>query len=95
MLPGEWSEKFEFRNRPKDYQGLEATQPYSTCVQAHSRIRRVSHDLGWPANAMFFHNGIRQKQFFTLPVVNDNEIVRSTSDGAEGKTDLICLVSYI
>ena len=33
----------------------------------------------------FFHKGIHEKQFFTLPVVNDNEIVRSTSDGVEGK----------
>ena len=60
-----------------------------------SKYRRVSHGLGWPANAMFFYNGIREKQFFTLPVVNDNEIVRSTSNGEEGKTDLICLVRYI
>ena len=57
--------------------------------------RRVSHGLGWPAKAMFFYNEIREKQFFTLPVVNDNEIVRSTSDGVEGKTGLICLVHYI
>ena len=35
---------------------------------------------------------IREKQFFTLPVVNDNEIVRSTSDEVEGKSGLICLV---
>ena len=34
---------------------------------------------------MFFYNGIREKQFFTLPVVNDNEIVRSTSDGVGEK----------
>ena len=40
---------------------------------------------GWPANAMFICNRIREKQFFfTLPVVNDNEIVRTTSDGVEG-----------
>ena len=47
---------------------------------------------------MFFYNRIREKQFFTLPVVDDNEIVRGTSDGIEGKsskTGLICLVRYI
>ena len=37
---------------------------------------------------MFFYNRIREKQFFTLPVVNDNEIVRSTSNGVEGKSGL-------
>ena len=47
--------------------------------------RRVSHGLGWPANAMFFYNRIRENNFFTLPVVDDNEIVRGTSDGIEGK----------
>ena len=57
--------------------------------------RQVSHGLGWPANAMFFYNRIREKQCFTLPVVNDNEIVRSSSDGEEGKIGLICLVRYI
>ena len=57
--------------------------------------RRVSHGLGWPANAMFFYNRIREKHFFILPVVNDNEIVRSTSDGAERKSGFICLVRYI
>ena len=58
---------------------------------------RVSHCLGWPANAMFFffYNRIREKQFFTLPVVEENEIVRSTSDGVEEKSGLICLVRYI
>ena len=63
----------------------------------HKRLslyRRVSHGLGWPANAMFFYNRIREKQFFTLPVVNDNEIVRRTSDGVEGKTGIIRLVRY-
>ena len=36
---------------------------------------------------MFFYNRIREKQyFFTLPVVDDNEIVRGTSDWIEGKT---------
>ena len=42
-----------------------------------------------------FYNRIHEKQFFTLPVVNDNEIVRSTSEGVEGKTGLICLVRCI
>ena len=32
---------------------------------------------------------------FFLQVVNDNEIVRNTSDGLEGKSGLICMVSYI
>ena len=31
----------------------------------------------------FFYNRIRKKQFFTLPVVDDNEIMRSTSDGED------------
>ena len=43
----------------------------------------------------FFCNRIREKQFFTLPVVNDNEIVQSTSSGVEGKSGLIFLVRYI
>ena len=34
-----------------------------------------------PMPCFFFYNRIREKQFFTLPIVNDNEIVRSTSDG--------------
>ena len=55
----------------------------------YPRHRRVSHGLGWPANAMFFYNRIREKQFFTLPVVNDNEIVRNTTDGAEKKSGSI------
>ena len=42
-----------------------------------------------------FYNRIREKQFFTLPVVNDNEIVQRTSDGVEGKTGIIRLVRYI
>ena len=50
---------------------------------------------GQPTPCFFFYNRIREQQFFTLPVVNDNEIVRSTSDGVEGKTGLICLVRYI
>ena len=37
---------------------------------------------------MFFYFRIREKQFFILPVVNDNGIVRSTSDGVEGKSGL-------
>ena len=43
----------------------------------------------------FFYNRIREEQLFTLPVVDDNEIVRSTSYGEEGKPGLICLVRYI
>ena len=39
---------------------------------------------------VFFYNRIREKQFFTLPVVNDNEIVRNTSGVEEGKPGLIC-----
>ena len=50
---------------------------------------------GQPTPCFFFYNRIREKHFFTLPVVNDNEIVRSTSDWVEGKTGLICLVRYI
>ena len=57
--------------------------------------RRVSHGLGWPTNVMFFYNRVCEKHFFTLPVINENEIVRSTSDGVEGKSGLICLVRYI
>ena len=57
--------------------------------------RRVSHGLGWWASQCHdFYNKFREKQFFTLPVVNDNEIVRSTSDGVESKPGLICLVRY-
>ena len=37
-----------------------------------------------PCFFFFFYNRIRKKQFFTLWVVNDNEIVRSTSDEVEG-----------
>ena len=44
---------------------------------------------------MFFYNRIREKQFFTLLVVNDNKIVRSMPDWVLGKTGLICLVRYI
>ena len=51
----------------------------------YSVDRRLSHGLGWPANAMFFCNRIREKQFFTLPVVNDIETVRNTSGVVEGK----------
>ena len=51
--------------------------------------RRVSHGLGWPANAMFFLQQNSRKSIFTLPDVNDNEIVRSTSDRVEGKSGLI------
>ena len=43
----------------------------------------------------FFYNRIRKKKSFTLPFVNDNEIVGSTSDEVEGKSSLICLVRYI
>ena len=41
-----------------------------------------------------FYNRIREMQFFTLPDVNDNEIVRSTFDRVEGKSGLFCLVRY-
>ena len=51
--------------------------------------------LGGQPTPCFFYQRIREKQFFTLPVVNDNEMVRSTSDGVEGKSGLICLVRYI
>ena len=57
--------------------------------------RRVSHGLGGQPTPCFFYNRFREKQCFTLPVVKDNEIVRSTSNGVEGKSGLICLVSYI
>ena len=36
-----------------------------------------------------------EKQFFILHFVKDNEIVRSTSGGVEGKSGLICLVRNI
>ena len=49
--------------------------------------------LGGQPTPYFFYVRIREKQFFTLPVVNDNEFVRSTSDGVEGKSGLICLES--
>ena len=58
----------------------------------------MEYGLEWPTNAIFFfffYHRIREKQLFTLPVVNDNEIVRSTSDGVVGKSGLICLVRYI
>ena len=42
-----------------------------------------------------FYNRIRVKQFFALPIINDNEIVRTKSDRVEGKSGLICLVRYI
>ena len=57
--------------------------------------RRVSHGLGWPTKAMFFYNRIRKKQFFTMLVGNEKEIVRNTPDGVEGKSGLICLERYI
>ena len=44
---------------------------------------------------MFFYNRIHEKQIFTLSVVHDNEIVRSTCNGVEGKSGLICVVRYI
>ena len=49
--------------------------------------RQVWHVLGGQPTPCFFWNRIREKHFFTLPVVNDNEIVRSRSDSdAEGKS---------
>ena len=67
----------------------------NTRTNAHIHThRRVSHGLGWPANAMLFLQQNSQKAIFTLPVVNDNEIVRRTSTGVEGKSGLICLVCH-
>ena len=47
-----------------------------------------------PCFSFFFWNIIGKKQCFTLPVVNNNEIVWSTSDGVKGKSGLTCLVRY-
>ena len=44
---------------------------------------------------MFFFQQNSRKAFFLLRVVNDNEIVRNTSDGLGGKSGLICMVHYI
>ena len=51
--------------------------------------------LGGQPTPCFFLQQNSRKQFCTLPVVNDNEIVRSTSDGVEGKSGLIYLVRFI
>ena len=51
--------------------------------------------LGGQPTQCFFCNRIREKQFFTLPVVNDNKIVRITSDGVEmleGKSGSVCYI---
>ena len=51
--------------------------------------------LGGQPTSFFFYNRIREKQFFTLPVVNDNEIVRNTSGVVEGKAGLINLFGVL
>ena len=54
--------------------------------------------MSWVASqrhVFFFYKRIREKQFFTLPVVNNNEMVRCTSEGVEGKSGLIRFVRYI
>ena len=46
----------------------------------------------------FLNRLIREKLddwSFSLPVINDNQIVRNTSDGVEGNSGLICLVCNI
>ena len=55
---------------------------------------RVSYGLGWPANAMYFYNRIRERTIFSLKV-NDNEIVQNTSDGLEGKSGLMFGALYL
>ena len=41
--------------------------------------------LGGKPTPCFFTTEFVKSNLFTLPVVNDNEIVLSTSDGVEGK----------
>ena len=57
--------------------------------------RRVSHGVGWPANAMFFFQQNSRKEIFILPVVHDNKIMRNMSHGVEGKSGLICLMCHL
>ena len=45
-------------------------------------------------HVFFFTTEFAKSNFFTLSVVNDNEIVRSTSDGVEGKSGFL-LVSKL
>ena len=56
---------------------------------------RIVLGAGQPSPCFFTTEFAVKSNFFTLPVVNDNEIVRSTSDWVEGKSGLICLVRYI
>ena len=68
------------------HEGQSAWLQVLRSTQGTLAIDDFSHGLGWPANAMFFYNRIRERQFFTLPVVNNNKIVRNMSDGEEGKS---------
>ena len=51
--------------------------------------------LGGQPTPCYFTTEFAKSIFFTLPVVNDNEIVRNTSDGVKKKSGLICSVRYI
>ena len=66
------------------------------CVHVSGGIalvyRRVSH--GGQPTPCFFSQQNSLKAIFTLPVVNDNEIVRSTFDGVEGKSGLTFVPNF-
>ena len=43
---------------------------------------------------MFFYQRIHGKAIFYLPVAHAKKIVRSSSDGVEGTSGVICFVCY-
>ena len=59
-------------------------------------LHGTSFAWSWVASQrhVFFATEFTKSICFTLPVVNDNEIVRNTSGVVEGKSGLICLVCY-
>ena len=50
--------------------------------------------LGSQPMPFSFYNRIHESHF-SMPVVNDNEIARNTSEGLEGKSGFICLERHI
>ena len=73
----------------------------SEFLNAWMRSKTLLSSFAWSwvasqRHVFFFATEFVKSNFLPeLPVVNDNEIVRCTSDGVEGKTGLIFLVRYI
>ena len=106
-VENEWGKLWEVRVKPsigKQRQGREGLcwkkkwrENWVTIKEGEGKraINELRMILGGQPKLCFFYKRIRKKQFFTQPVVNNNKIVRSMSDGVERKSGLICLVRCI